>query len=79
MLEKIRAMGVDVVTCDALSLALEAGNAKAVNLVLLGLAAAKLGLEAEPWIAVIEETVPPKTVEVNLRAFRLGYGLVRTL
>ena len=42
------------------------------NVVLLGALEARLGFGTELWKAVIEDRVPPKTVEANLRAFDLG-------
>ena len=58
---------------DALSLAQQAGSAKAVNIVLMGRAAKYFGIPYERWIAAIENTVAPKFVEMNKIAFDLGY------
>lgn len=33
-----------------------------------------IGFDKESWIEVLKETVPPKTVEINEKAFLLGYG-----
>ena len=60
---------------DALSLAREAGNIKAVNVVLIGLMAKNTDISYDKWIATIKETVPEKLLEVNLKAFELGYNL----
>ncbi len=70
---KISAMGVDVKAIDALGLAREAGSEKAVNVVLIGTLAAQTGIEAEKWLSAITNTVPPKFLEVNKKAFSLGY------
>lgn len=61
---------------DAGRVASECGSAKAVNVVLLGVLAKRLNFEKELWIKVIEETVPSKTIEINIKAFNEGYGLV---
>ncbi len=74
ILDKIKAKGINLVTLDALSLALEAGTAKCANIVLLGAAVHYLGIDKEIWEDIIKSTVPPKTVETNLRAFDLGYS-----
>ncbi len=66
---------VDLTAVDALSLAREAGNAKAVNVVLIGVMAKNTSIPYEEWVETIKETVPPKFLEVNLRAFDLGYHL----
>ena len=64
---------IDLVAVDALSLAKEAGNIKAVNVVLIGLLAKSMPVAKETWIQVIKNTVPPKFLDVNLKAFELGY------
>ncbi|MBQ8895386.1 MAG: indolepyruvate oxidoreductase subunit beta [Clostridia bacterium] len=74
ILEKISALGVKVVSADALSLAEQAGSAKAVNIVLLGIAAKQLGIDKQECLDAIRATVPQKTIEVNERAFELGYS-----
>jgi len=58
---------------DAKSLAKEAGNIKAVNVVLLGVMAKNMDISYDTWIEVIKKTVPQKLLEVNLKAFDLGY------
>ena len=66
---------VDVTAVDALSLAREAGNAKAVNVVLIGVMAKNTEIPYEEWVETIKATVPPKFLEANLKAFDLGYNL----
>lgn len=63
------------VTVAATEKAKEMGAPKAFNVIVLGAAARYVGFEKEDWIKVIENTVPPKTVEVNRRAFETGYGM----
>ncbi len=64
----------DVTALDALSLAVEAGSPKAVNVVLMGVVAKHMGFTKEAWEKVVEETVPAKFKELNLKAFELGYS-----
>ena len=52
----------------------ELGNPKVLNSVVLGAAAKEIGFNKEDWIAVIEKTVPVKTIEINIKAFLKGYG-----
>ena len=52
------------------------GNAKCANVVLVGALSAPLDIPEEVWERTIAERVPPKTVEVNLEAFRAGRGFV---
>ena len=58
---------------DALALATEAGNTKAVNVVLIGVMAKNTDIPYDKWVETIKATVPPKFLEVNLKAFDLGY------
>ena len=74
LLEQIKAQGAGLLAIDALSLAEQAGSVKAVNVVLIGAMAKALGTEKEIWLKTIEKTVPPKFVEMNKRAFELGYA-----
>ncbi len=71
-LENLGAKGVDIDAVDALSLALEAGSSKAVNIVLMGRLSKSLPIEKEKWIEAIKQTVAPKFVEMNIKAFELG-------
>ena len=74
ILGKVREQGVKVVARDALGMAEEAGSSKAVNVVLIGAMAKKLDLPKEVWIDTIKETVPSKFIDMNLKAFELGYN-----
>ena len=76
LLEDMEKKGVRVLALDALSLAEEAGSAKAVNVVLIGAMAKSLGGEQEVWLKAIEETVPAKFLEMNRKAFALGWQAV---
>ena len=49
------------------------GNVKAFNVIVLGLAARHMDFEKETWLSVIEQTVPPKTVDINKKAFLTGF------
>lgn len=64
-------------TIDALALAREAGNIRAVNTVILGAFSNYLPFSDAEWKAAIEKRVPPKTVDVNLKAFELGRASCR--
>lgn len=64
----------EVFSIDGMTIAKELGNSKVLNSVVLGLSAKHIGFNKEEWLKVIELTVPPKTVELNKKAFLLGYG-----
>ena len=72
LVEKMRAAGAKVDALDCLSLASQAGTAKAVNLVLMGRLSHYFDMPEEEWLAAIEKIVPPRFLEINRRAFALG-------
>lgn len=74
VLNELTEKGVDVDALDALYLAREAGNAKSVNIVLMGRLAKYFDIPYEKWVATIEKLVKPQFVEVNKKAFELGYN-----
>ncbi len=74
VLDELTQKGVDIDALDALSLAEEAGSSKAVNIVLMGKASKYFDIPYEKWITAIENTVAPKFVEMNKKAFELGYN-----
>ncbi len=74
ILDSLTAKGVDIDTFDALALAEEAGSSKAVNIVLMGRLAKYLEIPYEKWIDAIAKSVKPQFVEINKKAFDLGYN-----
>ena len=64
----------DVTVVDALALAKDAGNIKAVNVALIGVMAKASEITYDRWVKTLEETVPQKFLEVNKKAFDLGYN-----
>ncbi len=59
---------------DGGKVARELGNSKVLNSVVLGFGASHIGFDKKDWISVIENTVPPKTVDINKTAFEQGYN-----
>lgn len=66
---------VNLTCVDALKLAKEAGNIKAVNVALIGVMAKNTDIAYDKWINTIKTTVPEKFLDVNLKAFDKGYNL----
>lgn len=64
-----------VLPVDAMSEARKLGNTKVFNTIVLGLAAQHMDFSLEDWYTVIENTVKPKTIEINKKAFEVGYNL----
>lgn len=59
---------------NAIDMALECGNSRAVNVVLLGVLAQTMNFDKEIWVNAIKNTVPEKVLDVNLKAFEMGYN-----
>ncbi len=57
---------------DAPAIALRAGNARAINVAFVGALSRCFDIPESTWLAAIEAMLPPKLVEVNLKAFALG-------
>lgn len=64
-----------VIQVDAMEEARELGNIRTFNVVILGMAAQYMEFSKEDWLKAIEAAVPPKTVEINKKAFVKGYNL----
>ena len=60
---------------DATEESKKLGNPKGFNLIVLGIAAQHMDFTKEQWYDVIERTVPPKTIEINKKAFDTGYSI----
>ena len=72
IVEKLSCFGIRVIAADAHALAKEAGNAKSVNVVLLGMLSAELAIPEAAWLDALKKTVAPRFIEANLKAFALG-------
>lgn len=63
-----------VYTVDGVSISKELGNSKVLNSVVLGLSAKYIGFDKNSWIETIKNTVPVKTIDINIKAFEAGYN-----
>ena len=72
LLEKMNAAGLNVDALDALSLAEAAGSSKAVNIVLMGHLSRYFDFTEEEWLEALEQSVAPKFLEMNKKAFSMG-------
>jgi indolepyruvate ferredoxin oxidoreductase, beta subunit len=72
--ERLGGLGFEVALVDAQEIAKRAGTVKAANVVLLAALASFLDIGKDIWTEVIGRRVPKKFLDVNLEAFRLGYG-----
>lgn len=70
--ERIAAAFPRALGLNASAIAEQAGTVRAANLVLLGAVSLELPFSEEQWETVLRRELPPKILEVNLRAFALG-------
>ncbi|MGL5346521.1 MAG: indolepyruvate oxidoreductase subunit beta [Peptostreptococcaceae bacterium] len=61
---------------DAAKKAEELGNSKVMNIILLGTLVKAMELEDINWEQIIRDNVKEKFVDINLKAFKEGIGLV---
>jgi indolepyruvate ferredoxin oxidoreductase beta subunit len=67
------------VLVDALEAARAAGNSKAANIAFMGALSRCLTVEEGIWVDAISSRLPPKLVELNLRAFTMGRQKLKNL
>lgn len=73
--ERLQEYGATLIPASAI--AREAGTAKCANVVLLGALSVSLPFDQELWEEVIRAKVPPKTIDINIEAFRQGARYAR--
>lgn len=74
ILDELQELVPNTLVVKASDLALEAGTIKSQNIVLLGALVKALGLEGIDWKQIIKDNVPEAFVDVNLKAYDLGYA-----
>lgn len=62
-----------VISIDAMKEAKKLGNSRIFNTIIIGLTAKHMEFPKEQWLEIIEKTVPTKTVDLNKKAFLVGY------
>jgi len=77
IIEKIKANYNKVVDVPALDMAKKCGNIKTANVVMIGVMAQCTEIDKEIWLKAVEKTVKPQFVDVNIKAFNLGYDFAR--
>lgn len=78
LVDSVKDVNNNLVTIDATNIAIKAGKAVAANAVMIGAVAALEGfpIPRDVLRKVLEEQVPEKFRELNLRAFDMGYESV---
>lgn len=72
---KIAGFVPEAVFVDALALAKQAGSAKAVNTVLIGVMAKHIGFDKQAFLDAVKATVPERFLDINIAAFEKGYNI----
>jgi indolepyruvate ferredoxin oxidoreductase beta subunit len=73
--EKIKEKFPDFALIDGQGVALNAGDVRAANTVLLGAVSKRLVIPESIWLKAIENMVPKKALEINLKVFQMGRAL----
>ena len=72
VIEKLKEEVPNVKCFNAAEVASSLGNIKAQNVVLLGALVKAPGREELDWESVLKDIVPPKLIDLNLKAFEAG-------
>jgi indolepyruvate ferredoxin oxidoreductase beta subunit len=70
---RLKKLAAEVVLIPATRLAIELGNEKASNVILIGLLASRMEIDRQLWLDVIDKKVPPRFKDLNLKAFETGF------
>ena len=70
--EEVISNVADGFALDATTMAKDKGDARAANVVLLGVLSTALDYPVADWLSVIDSLVPPKTRDINRDAFNAG-------
>jgi indolepyruvate ferredoxin oxidoreductase beta subunit len=74
-LDLLKKRTTNIISLDADKIALELGNSRLVNILVLGIVSMRLDFDMPLWIKAIKKLVKAKYVELNLKAFALGREL----
>ena len=74
---QIAAFGEKTYEVDGLGLGQQAGNPRSSNVVMVGAVSSFLSLPEALWEEKIRQLLPPKLVDLNLKAFHLGRDAVK--
>jgi indolepyruvate ferredoxin oxidoreductase beta subunit len=69
---QLESMGFHVESVNALEIANGLGNPKVENIIVMGILSRYMPFPLAVWETVVKESVPAKTIEINLAAFEKG-------
>jgi indolepyruvate ferredoxin oxidoreductase beta subunit len=70
---KLQNAGIKTIKLDAMTPAKQLGELRAINVIILGIAAKIIGFEKKLWEQALCDTIPAKALEVNKKAFSIGW------
>jgi indolepyruvate ferredoxin oxidoreductase beta subunit len=70
--EFLKSKGFNVIVVNATQMAIDLGNHRAANVVLLGALAALLSISDDVWNQTLNERIPERFMSLNLEAFKAG-------
>jgi len=76
-IESLESKGFNVVAVNATEKAIEVGNHRAANVVLLGALAASLDIPDEVWDEILKTRIPEKFLSLNQQAFSTGRQITK--
>jgi indolepyruvate ferredoxin oxidoreductase beta subunit len=76
VLDKIKQKVPDTVIVDADALAKKMGNPRVINVIFLGVLSKFLDIPVSTYQEVLNESLKPKLIDINLKAFEEGRSLV---
>jgi indolepyruvate ferredoxin oxidoreductase beta subunit len=74
--DRIKETGRRAIFVDALDIAKELGDIRAVNIIMIGALSKVLDIKEDVWKKAIEKYIKPKYIELNMKAFEMGKEMV---
>lgn len=74
VIDEMRNEGIKLLVIDASKMAIECGNVKVANTIMIGALAKNIGFEYKDIVEAVKMTVPAKLLDLNLIAIEKGYN-----
>jgi len=71
--DRIKKITSNFIILPASNIASELGNIRTTNVILIGVLASLMDIEKDIWIEIVKKKVPPRFIDINLKAFEKGY------
>uniref|UniRef100_A0A7C4Y587 Indolepyruvate oxidoreductase subunit beta n=1 Tax=candidate division WOR-3 bacterium TaxID=2052148 RepID=A0A7C4Y587_UNCW3 len=77
VIDRIKSISKKTYIIQGRDIAVQIGNIRVMNMIMLGALSKILPFEKELWLKVIERRVPQKFLEINIKGFNAGYDAMR--